>query len=141
MTRQIRSILSDTSDAKLIAQCLIAFTWSLKHQLRGTDAASDIQRLLPESLHENTPASPLRANRVLLIISEWLGAQYREGKISDIVLVTLEKNLSEMAHVQGACERISNTPVPYAYSLDPLNARSIFSARFFLLRWSTICAI
>jgi len=117
MTRQIRSILSDTSDAKLIAQCLIAFTWSLKHQLRGTDAASDIQRLLPESLHAKILASPLRANRVLLIISEWLGAQYREGKISDIVLVTLEKNLSEMAHVQGACERISNTPVPYAYSL------------------------
>lgn len=117
MTRQIKSLSTDDADVTRIAHFLSAFSWSLKHQLRGTDATSDMARLLPESSYAEIMASPLRTNRLLLKISEWLGAQYQQGKISDIIFVAIDKNLAELAHIQGACERISNTPVPYAYSL------------------------
>ena len=48
ISRQVRSILNDNADGRLVAQFLIAFSWSLNHQLRGTDSRNDLERLLPE---------------------------------------------------------------------------------------------
>lgn len=115
--RQIKSVLANEDDEKFVGKLLIAFAWSLNHQLRGTDATADLKRLLPESSWPELLENPLRTNRILMMIGAWLGARYREGKISDMIFTAMDKNLNEMAHVQGACERIANTPVPYAYGL------------------------
>lgn len=117
ITRQIKSIFNTPDDNQLVAKFLTAFSWSLKHQLRGTDAQADLERLLPEPYLSDVLSSPLRTNRVLLLLGEWLGTQYRAGRISDILFADIDKNLNELAHIQGACERISNTPIPYAYGL------------------------
>lgn len=116
--RQIKSILNNPEDNQIVAKFLTAFSWSLKHQLRGTDARADLERLLPEPYLTDVLNSPLlRTNRILLLLGEWLGTQYRAGRISDILFADIDKNLNEMSHIQGACERISNTPIPYAYGL------------------------
>ncbi len=117
ISRQVRSILNDNADCRLVAQFLTAFSWSLKHQLRGTDARADLERLLPEPYLSDVLNSPLRTNRILLLLGEWLGEKYRAGQFTDILYADIDKNLNEMAHIQGACERISNTPIPYAYGL------------------------
>ena len=117
ISRQVQSILNDKADSLLVAQFLMAFSWSLKHQLRGTNAQADIERLLPEPYLSEVLSSPLRTNRILLLLGEWLGQKYRAGQLSDIVWADIDKNLNEMAHIQGACERIANTPIPYAYGL------------------------
>lgn len=115
--RQIQSILNDKAASLLAAQFLMAFSWSLNHQLRGTNAQADLERLLPEPYLAEVLSSPLRTNRILLLLGEWLGQKYRAGQLSDIVWADIDKNLNEMAHIQGACERIANTPIPYAYGL------------------------
>lgn len=117
INRQVKSILNNPTDNQQVSQLLIAFSWSLKHQLRGTDARADLERVLPEPYLTTVIKSPLRTNRILLLLSEWFGTKYREGRISDILFTDIDKNLNEMAHIQGACERISNTPIPYAYGL------------------------
>jgi len=117
ISRQVQSILNDKADSLLAAQFLMAFSWSLKHQLRGTNAQADLERLLPEPYLSEVLSSPLRTNRILLLLGEWLGQKYRAGQLSDIVWADIDKNLNEMAHIQGACERIANTPIPYAYGL------------------------
>ena len=117
ISRQVQSILNDKADSLLAAQFLMAFSWSLKHQLRGTNAQTDLERLLPEPYRSEVLSSPLRTNRILLLLGEWLGQKYRAGQLSDIVWADIDKNLNEMAHIQGACERIANTPIPYAYGL------------------------
>lgn len=117
ITRQIKSVLPDKNDARLVSQLLIAFSWSLKNQLRGTNPRADLERLLPEPYLSEVIRSPLYTNRILLLLGDWLGQKYRSGQISDMVFVDIDKNLGEMAHIQGACERISNTPIPYAYGL------------------------
>ena len=117
ISRQVQSILNDKAASLLAAQFLMAFSWSLKHQLRGTNAQADIERLLPEPYLAEVLSSPLRTNRILLLLGEWLGQKYRAGQLSDIVWADIDKNLNEMAHIQGACERIANTPIPYAYGL------------------------
>ena len=117
VSRQVQSILNNKADSLLAAQFLMAFSWSLKHQLRGTNAQADLERLLPEPYLSEVLSSPLRTNRILLLLGEWLGQKYRAGQLSDIVWADIDKNLNEMAHIQGACERIANTPIPYAYGL------------------------
>lgn len=117
ISRQVQSILNNKADSLLAAQFLMAFSWSLKHQLRGTNAQTDLERLLPEPYLSEVLSSPLRTNRILLLLGEWLGQKYRAGQLSDIVWADIDKNLNEMAHIQGACERIANTPIPYAYGL------------------------
>ena len=117
ISRQVQSILNDKADSLHAAQFLMAFSWSLKHQLRGTNAQADLERLLPEPYLSEVLSSPLRTNRILLLLGEWLGQKYRAGQLSDIVWADIDKNLNEMAHIQGACERIANTPIPYAYGL------------------------
>lgn len=117
ISRQVQSILNDKADSLLAAQFLMAFSWSLKHQLRGTNAQTHLERLLPEPYLSEVLSSPLRTNRILLLLGEWLGQKYRAGQLSDIVWADIDKNLNEMAHIQGACERIANTPIPYAYGL------------------------
>jgi putative membrane protein len=118
--RQIQGVFADSAESQRVGSLLVAFVWSLNHQLRGTDASADLQRLLPVHVRDDVmsrPNSSLRTNRILLLLGEWLGAQYRAGKISDNVYVAIDRQLSEMAHVQGACERLANTPIPFAYSL------------------------
>lgn len=117
ITRQVKSIFHDASDTRQASQLLIAFSWSLKHQLRGTDARSDLERILPEPCLTEVLNSPLRTNRILLLLGNWLGQKYRSGQISDMLFTDIDKNLNELAHIQGACERIANTPIPYAYGL------------------------
>lgn len=117
LLRQVKSVLTDKHDAVFVGSLITAFAWSLNHQLRGTDSTEDLKRLLPESCLNQVLESPLRTNRILLIMGEWLGTKRRAGLLTDIVYAEIDKSLSEMAHVQGACERISNTPIPYAYGL------------------------
>jgi putative membrane protein len=117
MLRQIKSVMTDDADAHFATRLALAFAWSLNHQLRGTDATADMKRLLPEGLYVQVMQSPVRTNRILQLLGAWLGEKYRDGKISDIVLAMINKQLDEMAHIQGATERIANTPIPFAYGL------------------------
>ena len=41
----------------------------------------------------------------------------REGTLNPMHYALVEGQLTALSHVQGGCERIANTPVPFAYSL------------------------
>jgi len=42
---------------------------------------------------------------------------YRDNWISAFHLPVLERRLSNITDIQGGCERIKNTPIPFAYSV------------------------
>ena len=47
--RQLKNILpAEEETHKTLVSYLVAFSWSLKHQLRKTDPAVDLYRLLPK---------------------------------------------------------------------------------------------
>lgn len=117
LLRQLKSVLQDAAHAREFADLLLAFAWSLKHQLRRTDARADLVRFLPASLLADVQASPQPCTRLLLHLGRWLGERRREGGLSDIVYARLDRNLDEMSLILGGCERIAGTPIPFAYSL------------------------
>ncbi|WP_158783040.1 bestrophin family protein [Pantoea sp. BAV 3049] len=118
LLRQIKSILLlDDAAAREFAALMAAFAWSLKHQLRQTEASSDLQRLLAERWHDRVLNNPLPGNQILLCMGLWLGEQRQKGTLSDILWQSVDENLNHLSQVLGACERIATTPIPFAYSL------------------------
>ncbi|MGE9550377.1 bestrophin family protein [Erwinia amylovora] len=118
LLRQIKSVLLlDDAAAREFAGLMTAFAWSLKHQLRQTDAGSDLQQRLPERWHDRVLNSPLPGSQILLCMGLWLGEQRQKGAVSDILWQSIDENLNHLSQVLGACERIATTPIPFAYSL------------------------
>jgi putative membrane protein len=121
-TRQVTTLITADSPeenaelARELTHRMIAFVYALKHQLRHTEPWEDLQPyLLPEEIER------LRGQRnIPLAISRMLGERlsyaWRQGWIRDIHMPVFEKSLTEMTTIQGGCERIDNTPVPFAYT-------------------------
>lgn len=55
-------------------------------------------------------------NQVAALIYKKTNILYKEGKITGDQLITLNKELTALTEVTGACERIKNTPIPLGYS-------------------------
>lgn len=117
LLRQVKSVLSDEQQIHQFSRLLIAFAWSLKHQLRRTDGRKDLRRLVPERYLSQVENSPQPTNRLLLCMGDWLGEQRRAGHISDVLYSSIDANLNRLSDVLGGCDRIANTPIPFAYTL------------------------
>ncbi|CAI0744622.1 Predicted membrane protein [Serratia entomophila] len=118
LLRQIKSLLPDDRAVhQKIAHLLIAFSWSLKHQLRNTDPTADLYHNLSLKELPEVTTSPMPTNRILLLLGQEIGKLRQQGLLSDITFEMIDNKLSELSHVLGGCERLSNTPVPFAYTL------------------------
>lgn len=118
LVRQLKNILPAESAAhQRLVSYLVAFSWSLKHQLRKTDPSADLARLLPAQSVAEILASSMPTNRILLLAGDELGRLRAEGKIGDVTLSLMDNKLDELGHALGGCERLASTPVPFAYTL------------------------
>ncbi|MFK3703915.1 putative membrane protein [Raoultella sp. BIGb0138] len=116
--RQFMNLLPEEKALhNIIADYLIAFSWSLKNQLRNNEASYEVYRILPKSVFMQVMYSPFPTNKILWLLGNEIGELRRKGAISDINFNLLNDSINELAHVQGGCERIANTPVPFAYTL------------------------
>ena len=94
---------------------IITFTHCLRHQLRAESAEADIRRTAPQAYQAellSTPYPAMMANQLLARLNAGL---LRDGHIGSIEWQSIDDNLEEIALIQAACERISNTPIPFAY--------------------------
>ena len=116
LARSSESLLHDDKASRRALLMLIAgYFHGLRGQLRRTDVSSELNHWLGSARaaqalkHGNVPDYCLReAGRLL-------GRLYREEKLDSIGLQMLDKHLSILAGIQAACERLSNTPLPFPY--------------------------
>ena len=101
-------------DRRFLLHRLCAFTSGLAARLRGQDEPAAIGRWCDIAPN---PRSPNPTNDVLADIGRRCLALTREHRIGEIHYSVLEGQLAALAKVQGGCERIAMTPVPFAYSL------------------------
>ena len=110
--------------ARELALRQVAYVHSLRHHLRESDPHAELHRILPA---EETHAILEQSNRPIAVLQS-MGLRLREawegGHISDYHLAHLELSLTEMTGIQGGCERIKNTPMPYSYTV--LTHRLVF---------------
>lgn len=93
----------------------IAFVHSLRQQLRGEDNTANLQRLLTVEEQQAVVGQNFIALRLTQIMGEMLANWQAEQKIDGWQWQSLDNTLGEIAHIQAGCERINNTPIPYAY--------------------------
>lgn len=123
----------------------VAFPWSAMHRLRGSRELGGIQDALPAAQVATVAAAdhlPLAiARRITALVEEARAS----GTISDIQQSQIDQNIQLLMDYIGGCERISSTPLPYAYTVHLRRALIVYCytlplalvARF---GWDTIIA-
>lgn len=115
-TLQRLALAISPADAPRVTSLLLAFSYSLKHQLRHSDARDDLRRYLGDEADEVLKRrSP--TNFIELQLSQWLADQRRRGNLSDILYMHMDSNINQLSQVLGGCERLASMPVPFAYGL------------------------
>ena len=93
----------------------IAFVHSLRQQLRSEDNTANLQRLSTVEEQQAVVGQNFIALRLTQIMGQMLANWQAEQKIDVWQWQSLDNTLGEIAHIQAGCERINNTPIPYAY--------------------------
>ncbi|MFJ2990824.1 bestrophin family protein [Collimonas sp. NPDC087041] len=117
---QILCYLPDSADEAgrvRVANTLIAFTYALKHQLRGTDASADLARLIGKQRTEELGRKYYKPVAILNDLRSQLAAPNGVVQETDMTRWMLDKQINELERSVGGCERIASTPIPFAYSV------------------------
>ena len=109
-------LLRDDPVRARILRGVCGFTYALAARLRGLDEAEAAAPWL-EPQSELLVNQPNITNAILAKIGEEISVLAEQGRISDWRYTVLEARLAELSGVQAGCERIKNTPLPYAYTL------------------------
>jgi len=145
LARQAMTLPDITVDKKLttnFVQLLISFTYALKHQLRGTDAHTDLKNRLNEAQFNSVATARYKPVMLMKLMAEWIKTAKRNGEIDSIQQARFDENLDKLSDIVGGCERIVSTPIPYSYRV--LLHRTVYSYCFLLpfglvdsLQWLT----
>jgi putative membrane protein len=95
------------------AALLAGFAHALRHQLRDTDPAADMVRLLPAPEAELVIQARYRPAIILILLGRWVARQKKNG----FARSAIDFNLNGLSDVLGGCERLAATPIPFAYSV------------------------
>ncbi len=114
--RQVKSFIDDASVHGELIHRQIGFVHALRFHLRKqADQLHELEPLLPKGELDEVK----KASNVPLALmqkqSDRLRALRSSGALSDFRAVQLDQTLTDLANVQGACERIKNTPLPRQY--------------------------
>ncbi|GAB3297482.1 bestrophin family ion channel [Hymenobacter humi] len=96
---------------------LVAFTYALKHQLRHTDAAPDLARLLPAPLARAVQQATFKPMVLLLEMGRWVQQGTAAGQLDTSTQLAFDHNFNQLSDIVGGCERLAGTPIPYTYSV------------------------
>ena len=117
LLREVKTTLPDDAELGQFVRLQIAFAHCLRMTLRRNPQAEPLAKYLSEKDLQTVFAAQSPANRILLLMGEWLAVRRRDGQLSDILFHSLNNRLNDMSAVLAGCERIATTPVPFAYTL------------------------
>jgi putative membrane protein len=118
LLREVKSLPAAQSDEiNYFVNLQVAFCNSLRLSLRRLPVEDALRPWLREDELAWVAASHAPHNRILLLMGNWLSKQRVNGTISDVLWRSLDNHLNEHSAVAGGCERITSTPLPFAYTL------------------------
>lgn len=115
--RESHALLTPSLQHDAMVHSIIGFSHALAAALRDNDSHSAASAWLSPERAEALAGKHNLPDAILRDIHQDLVSCLREGQLSDILYEGLCHRLHAMSHIQAACERIRNTPTPFAYSL------------------------
>jgi ion channel-forming bestrophin family protein len=106
----------NTAQTRPLLMEALAFCHFLRGQLRDVDVSKEAKAFLAEGF----PAIDLNTNKadaVLRSMGKRIGKLKSAGVIEALDYRILDERISTLAALQAGCERIANTPLPFAYTL------------------------
>ncbi|OJA91309.1 hypothetical protein BGV71_04695 [Burkholderia ubonensis] len=120
LTSQMRRYLPEHVDAAERNQTidlLIAFVYALKHQLRHTDPADDLTRVLGRARTDALSGKVYKPVALLDEIRGNLARMLARAPDAGTTRWMVDEQINRLGNAVGGCERIASTPIPFAYSV------------------------
>lgn len=95
---------------------IIAWTHALRLALRDQDELVELAPFLSAAEIESLKTQSNKPYAISQGTAERIRTAYDRGWIHPMHLSTLEASLVSLTDIQGACERIKSTPIPYSYN-------------------------
>jgi putative membrane protein len=96
---------------------LIAYVHALRHHLRDSDPFSTLERILPADEVERFRGEANVPIAILQRIAVQMVEARRKHWIHPLHVPVVEQSLTALTDIQGGCERIKSTPIPYSYTV------------------------
>jgi putative membrane protein len=121
LARQCLSLVNDDDDedgppARMLRRA-IAYAHALRHRLRGSDPAADVQPWVTREEWERLHKLPNLPHALMLEMGADLQRCLLERRLDPCLAPSIDASLSAMTGVAAACERIHGTPIPFSYTL------------------------
>ena len=122
LTRQVLSFVEDDAETgrdtqRVMIYLTIAFAHATRHRLRGSSPWEDIEPFVAAIHHERMRQARNVPDYIMRLMGKHLGDIRRQQLVSEQVIQNMDERLTSMTIVLAACERIHNTPLPFAYML------------------------
>jgi putative membrane protein len=104
-----------TDEGDELADLVSGYAISLRRSLQGNMDTEETEIFLSEDLRRQASRFGNPPTALTAAISEWIGRNWRAGKLNSMLVRQMEDQLSKIVDAQGGCERIRKTPLPFAY--------------------------
>jgi putative membrane protein len=89
---------------------------SVRKHLRDEDDLEDLRRLISNAEADRLVNEPNRPYAILQSMGERFRDAWLRGWVHAQHLPVLEQSLTALTDIQGGCERIKSTPIPFSYT-------------------------
>lgn len=120
LTRRIQTLIQfedTTTDGRQLILQIAAYVHLLRMHLRDEWNPAEIKHLIPADVIDKLVEEK---NRPVALL-HWLGVDfsklYKSKQIHPQHLPLLEESLESFTNLQGGCERIKTTPIPFSYNV------------------------
>lgn len=118
VTRQIHTLVDTDEDIRReLTYRMLAYVHGLRLHLRDIADESDLEELLPADEVKSLATESNRPNAIAHRLGERFRALYDDGAIHAMHLPALDASLTRLLDIQGGCERIKSTPIPFSYNV------------------------
>jgi putative membrane protein len=117
LTRQALTAIAPERDVRPFVLGLVGFASTMRNQLRGQQATEQTEGLLPDDLRRRMVDARSAPTLVLVWLGQWLSNCRQAQQLEPVIAHKMENSLDSLSFALGSCERIANTPLPFAYSV------------------------
>jgi len=119
LTRQILTLTDPDQKAfhREMVRRIIAYAWALRFHLRDEADDGVVGRYLPPGEREAYAGERNLPIALVQRMGERVSDAWRAGWIHVEHVPTFDASLTAFCDIQGACERIKSTPIPFSYSV------------------------
>ncbi|MBL8576559.1 MAG: hypothetical protein JNK47_04990 [Mesorhizobium sp.] len=116
LARASDGLITDRGEWRALLMEALAFCHLLRAQLRNVDAMDKVKEFL-DGETDGVASATNKPDAAVRRMGSRIARLRRDGSIDAIGYRILDERLAGMSALQAGCERIANTPLPFAYTL------------------------